>query len=75
METMSALDASFLHLEDAVSHMHIGSVAIFEGPAPAQADVLAAIAGKLPLAPRYRHARSRCPTPSTLSSRRGASST
>ena len=54
METMSALDASFLHLEDAVSHMHIGSVAIFEGPAPAQADVLAAITGKLPLVPRYR---------------------
>src|SRR3954452_10561746 len=54
METMSALDASFLHIEDAVSHMHIGSVAIFEGPAPAQADVLAAIAGKLPLVPRYR---------------------
>src|SRR5919108_5046043 len=54
METMTALDASFLHLEDAVSHMHIGSVAIFEGPAPAQADVLAAIAGKLALVPRYR---------------------
>src|SRR5688572_8488520 len=54
METMSALDASFLHIEDAVSHMHIGSVAIFEGPAPAQPDVLAAIAGKLPLVPRYR---------------------
>src|SRR4051794_10014541 len=54
METMSALDASFLHLEDGVSPMHIGSVAIFEGPAPAQADVLAAIAGKLPLVPRYR---------------------
>jgi diacylglycerol O-acyltransferase / wax synthase len=54
METMTALDASFLHVEDAVSHMHIGSVGVFEGPAPAQADVLAAIAGKLPLVPRYR---------------------
>ena len=54
METMTALDASFLHIEDAVSHMHIGSVAIFEGPAPDQADVLAAIAGKLALVPRYR---------------------
>ena len=31
---MSALDASFLDVEDAVSHMHIGSVAIFEGPPP-----------------------------------------
>ena len=33
IETMSALDASILHVEDAVSHMHIGSVGIFEGPA------------------------------------------
>ena len=30
--TMSPLDASFLHIEDDSSHMHIGSVAIFEGP-------------------------------------------
>ena len=54
MDRMSPLDASFLHVEDAVSHMHIGSVAIFERPAPAQADVLAAMSGKLPLVPRYR---------------------
>lgn len=31
MDRMSPLDASFLHIENAVSHMHIGSVAIFEG--------------------------------------------
>ena len=54
METMSALDASFLHVEDAVSHMHMGSVGIFEGPAPPQDVVLAAVAGKLHLVPRYR---------------------
>ena len=54
METMSALDASFLHVEDAVSHMHIGSVGIFEGPAPPQDTVLDAIAAKLHLVPRYR---------------------
>ena len=54
METMSALDASFLHVEDAVSHMHIGSVGIFEGPAPPQDVVLAAVAAKLHLVPRYR---------------------
>ncbi len=54
METMTALDASFLHVEDAVSHMHIGSVGIFEGPPPAHADVLAAVEAKLPLVPRYR---------------------
>jgi len=54
METMSALDASFLHVEDAVSHMHIGSVGIFEGPAPRQDTVREAIAAKLHLVPRYR---------------------
>ena len=33
-ERLSALDASFLGIEDRCSHMHIGSVAIFEsGPA------------------------------------------
>lgn len=54
METMSALDASFLHVEDAVSHMHMGSVGIFEGPAPPQDAVLAAVEGKLHVVPRYR---------------------
>jgi diacylglycerol O-acyltransferase len=51
---MSPLDASFLHVEDAVTHMHIGSVGIFEGPAPSLEQVTAAIAAKLPLVPRYR---------------------
>jgi diacylglycerol O-acyltransferase / wax synthase len=51
---LSPLDATFLHIEDDVSHMHLGSVAIFEGPPPEHDDLLAAIAGKLHLAPRYR---------------------
>jgi diacylglycerol O-acyltransferase / wax synthase len=54
METMSPLDASFLHVEDAVSHMHIGSVGILEGPAPSHEQVMTAVAAKLPLVPRYR---------------------
>jgi diacylglycerol O-acyltransferase len=54
MQTMSHVDASFLHLEDAVSHMHIGPVGIFEGPAPGPGEVSAAIAARLPLVPRYR---------------------
>jgi diacylglycerol O-acyltransferase len=54
MQTMSPLDASFLHIEDAVTHMHIGSVGIFEGPAPGPDDVRAAIAARLPEVPRYR---------------------
>jgi diacylglycerol O-acyltransferase / wax synthase len=54
MQTMSPLDASFLHIEDAVTHMHIGSVGIFEGPAPGADEVPAAIAARLPVVPRYR---------------------
>jgi diacylglycerol O-acyltransferase / wax synthase len=54
MRTLSPQDASFLHIEDDVNHMHIGSVAIFEGPPPPQADVLASVGAKLDLVPRYR---------------------
>jgi WS/DGAT/MGAT family acyltransferase len=54
MQTMSPLDASFLHVEDAVTHMHIGSVGIFEGPTPGPDEVRAAVAARLPLVPRYR---------------------
>src|ERR1700733_5899620 len=54
MEMMSPLDASFLHIEDAVTHMHIGSVGIFEGPAPQASVVQDAIAARLPEVPRYR---------------------
>lgn len=53
-ERMSPLDASFLHIEDGVNHMHIASVALFEGPAPAYDDVAAMVRAKLPLVPRYR---------------------
>lgn len=55
VDRLSPTDASFLHMEeDGVSQMHIAAVAIFEGPPPAYADVLAMIRGKLPLVPRYR---------------------
>ena len=53
-DRLSPLDASFLHIEDDVSHMHIASVAIFEGPEPAFGDVVSMIDSKLALVPRYR---------------------
>jgi diacylglycerol O-acyltransferase / wax synthase len=54
MERMSSLDAVFIAVEDAVNHMHIGSVGIFEGPAPSYGEVRALVAAKLQLIPRYR---------------------
>ncbi len=54
MEHLSPLDALFVHAEDGVSHMHVGSCAIFAGPAPAFADVRTLLERKLPLLPRYR---------------------
>lgn len=54
MQTLSPLDASFLHIEDAVTHMHIGSVGIFEGPPPSAEELCSAISARLPLVPRYR---------------------
>jgi diacylglycerol O-acyltransferase len=54
MDSLSAQDASFLNVEDEVSHMHIGSAGIFEGPPPSREELLAAVEGKLHLVPRYR---------------------
>jgi diacylglycerol O-acyltransferase / wax synthase len=54
MEPLSSLDESFLHLETQYSQMHIGSVAIFEGPPPPYDDLLAMVDAKLGLVPRYR---------------------
>ena len=56
MDRLNPLDAVFVDAEDADPHvsMAIASIAIFEGPAPAQEEVLAYLAGRLPLVPRYR---------------------
>jgi diacylglycerol O-acyltransferase len=54
VDRLSPLDASFLHIEDEVSHMHIAAIGIFEGPSPRYSDVVDMVRGKLPLVPRYR---------------------
>ena len=54
MDRLSPLDASFLHIEDDVNLMHIGSVGIFEGPAPSFDELRTRLEGKVPLVPRYR---------------------
>ena len=48
------LDRAFLFVEDGVTHMHIGACAIFAGPPPDDADVVALIAAKLPELGHYR---------------------
>jgi diacylglycerol O-acyltransferase len=54
VQSLSPQDASFLHLEDAVSHMHIGSVAILEGPPPDYEAIARMVRSHLPSVPRYR---------------------
>lgn len=53
-DRLTALDASFLHLEDASAHMHVASVMIFEGDPPPYDDLLESIDRRLHLVPRYR---------------------
>lgn len=53
MERMSTLDAGFYFVEHENVPMHIGSVVVFEGPAPKYKEIKALYAAKLPLVPRY----------------------
>jgi diacylglycerol O-acyltransferase len=54
VERLSPQDAAFLHLEDAVSHMHIGTVAILEGPPPGYEALGRMVRAHLSRVPRYR---------------------
>ena len=54
LDRLTAVDASFLHQENADSHMHIGAVTIFEGPPPPFTAVAEHIRSRLHLVPRYR---------------------
>ncbi len=54
MQRLSSQDASFLHLEDAVSHMHIGAVGILEGPPASYDAFLERVRANLAKVPRYR---------------------
>jgi diacylglycerol O-acyltransferase / wax synthase len=57
------LDVSFLHIEDAdrTAHMHVASIAIFEGPAPAQEEFSRTLSDRLHLVPRWRQRVQRVP--------------
>src|SRR3954447_18358493 len=54
-DRLTALDSSFLHMEDNLpSHMHVASVTIFDGDAPPYDEFVDGIANRLHLVPRYR---------------------
>jgi diacylglycerol O-acyltransferase / wax synthase len=54
VERMNTLDASFYFVEHDNVPMHIGSLSVFEGPAPAYGDLLDLFAARLARIPRYR---------------------
>src|SRR5215470_8916058 len=54
MERMSTLDAGFYFVEHANVPMHLGALAVFEGPAPSCQEVSGLYAAKLPRVRRYR---------------------
>ncbi|HKH16691.1 MAG TPA: wax ester/triacylglycerol synthase family O-acyltransferase [Solirubrobacteraceae bacterium] len=53
-DRLTAVDASFLAQEGPTSHMHVGAVMIFEGPAPAYEEVADHVRSRLHLVPRFR---------------------
>jgi diacylglycerol O-acyltransferase len=53
-DRLSGLDASFLAFEKGGAHMHVGSVLVLEGQAPAYEELVAQIEHRLHLVPRYR---------------------
>src|SRR5258706_14938615 len=54
MERMSTLDAGFFFAEHANVPMHLGALAVFEGPAPSYQELVGLYAAKLSRVPRYR---------------------
>jgi WS/DGAT/MGAT family acyltransferase len=60
-QQLSATDASFLLQERGNAHMHIGGLAVFQGPAPAHEELLAHVARRLDLVPRFRQRLAEAP--------------
>jgi len=53
-DRLSPVDASFLAQEHEASHMHVGAIAIFEGPPPGYDEFIEGLESRLHLVPRYR---------------------
>lgn len=54
MERMTTLDAGFFFAEHARVPMHLGALAVFEGPAPSYTELADLYASRLSRVPRYR---------------------
>ena len=54
LDRLSSTDLSFLTNESSSSHMHVGAIMIFEGPAPGYDDLLEHVRSRLRLVPRFR---------------------
>jgi diacylglycerol O-acyltransferase / wax synthase len=55
VDRMKSLDAFFVFTEaHSTAHMHFGGFAMVRGTTPTREAMLAHVAGKLPLIPRYR---------------------
>lgn len=54
LDALSAVDASFLHQEGSSTHMHIGGIALLEGPPPPYREMVNHIRSRLHMVPRYR---------------------
>jgi diacylglycerol O-acyltransferase len=54
MDRLSSVDTSFLTNESSSSHMHVGAIMIFEGPAPTYDDLLDHVRGRADAVPRFR---------------------
>jgi WS/DGAT/MGAT family acyltransferase len=61
MDRLCPLDASFFHFERDVQQMHIGSMLLFDGPAPRYDELCSVIDAKLAQVPRYRQHVRRVP--------------
>ena len=53
-DRLSALDVSFLNIEDHAAHMHVASVMIFDGDPPGHEEFVESVSRRLHLVPRYR---------------------
>jgi diacylglycerol O-acyltransferase / wax synthase len=52
LDSLSGVDASFLHQEGSSTHMHIGGIALLEGSAPPYTELCGHIRDRLHLVPR-----------------------